>query len=391
MFSLPKKRILQLMAWSVPVMLISCSESRDAVFQRSVIIENAGKVEPKAKAIADIDNDGYNDIMFNTRDGFFWFKYPDWQPFRIGEHITGEDAQAADLDGDGDMDVITSPVYPRGVIWWENPGSGQLADGSGWSKHVVHDSVRAHDVLVEDINQDGRPDIVCEDGILLQNDADRWTLLARDRFAGMSKKEGSDTGDIDGDGDIDFLRYSSSAPYRIIWYENPLPDGMIDSAWPKHEVGPGFEVTSLRTGDIDQDGRADILAAPMYDHGSGLVWFKGPEQPRESDEDWQVQVIDSTIAWVPQSNIFITDINLDGNQDLLILEMEQSDTKRIAVYYNDDGKGMKWRKVLIARTGGHNAKMGDIDNDGDPDLLNANHGWTGIRNPVEIWRNKINP
>ena len=378
--------------WCAAICLFGCAQKQDAVFERVVIIENAGKVEPKAKAIADIDNDGYNDIMFNTRDGFFWFKYPDWQPFQIGEHITGEDARAADLDGDGDMDVITSPVYPKGIIWWENPGSAELTASAGWNKHVIHDTVRAHDILVSDMNLDGRYDVVCEDGILLQSGSDSWILIARDRFEGMTEKEGSDVGDIDGDGDADFIRYMKDAPFSVIWYENPLADGKIaDGPWTGHEIGAGYQVTSVRTGDVNGDDHPDILAAPMYDQGSGLVWFEGPAQPQQHEGDWQRHIIDSTMAWVPQSNIFITDVNLDGSVDVLCMEMEQSDTKRIIVFYNDAGDGQTWRQAMIARTGGHNAKMGDIDNDGDQDILNANHGWTGIRNPVEIWRNRIVP
>ena len=46
---------------------------------------------------------------------------------------------------------------------------------------------------------------------------------------------------------------------------------------------------------------------------------------------------------------------------------------------------------MLATTGGHNIKVGDVDNDGDPDILNANHGFNGAANPVELWRNRRDP
>src|SRR5262249_11018871 len=39
--------------------------------------------------------------------------------------------------------------------------------------------------------------------------------------------------------------------------------------------------------------------------------------------------------------------------------------------------------------GGHNCKAGDVDGDGDIDLLSANHGWNGAPNPIELFRNTV--
>ncbi len=67
------------------------------------------------------------------------------------------EAIAADLDGDGDIDVAaTSWRNPGRVAWFGNNGS---ASGS-WKRHPLKDNWRsANQVIIADLNGDGRPDI----------------------------------------------------------------------------------------------------------------------------------------------------------------------------------------------------------------------------------------
>lgn len=67
------------------------------------------------------------------------------------------EAIAADLDGDGDVDVAgTSWRTPGRVAWFENHG-----DPMGeWTRHILKDNWRsANQVIIADLNGDGRPDI----------------------------------------------------------------------------------------------------------------------------------------------------------------------------------------------------------------------------------------
>jgi hypothetical protein len=78
----------------------------------------------------------------------------------------------------------------------------------------------------------------------------------------------------------------------------------------------------------------------------------------------------------------------DGSPDLVLAEQEQSPTKRIAVFYNVKRDGSTWERQILATTGGHNPKIGKIGKDRRPSLLNANHGFYGAPNPIELWRNE---
>ena len=73
----------------------------------------------------------------------------------------GHEATSADLDGDGDLDVIATGHKPGQVAWFENSGNPKAR----WIKHTLKQRwPNANQVIVADLNNDGRADIVsCAD------------------------------------------------------------------------------------------------------------------------------------------------------------------------------------------------------------------------------------
>ena len=67
------------------------------------------------------------------------------------------EAVARDLDGDGDVDVAaTSWRTPGRVAWFENHGDPR----GRWTMHVLKTDWRsANQIIIADLNGDGRPDI----------------------------------------------------------------------------------------------------------------------------------------------------------------------------------------------------------------------------------------
>ncbi len=129
-------------------------------------------------------------------------------------------ASAADLDSDGDLDIVGASCGST-MAWWENNGAG------GFTQHTLSASFAcAANVDVADLDADGDIDIL---GAGENVDDIRWWenidgqnfsehSIAGGDFSGAS---GVSTADVDGDGDNDVLGAGNRAD-EIRWYENDL-------------------------------------------------------------------------------------------------------------------------------------------------------------------------
>jgi len=81
----------------------------------------------------------------------------------------------------------------------------------------------------------------------------------------------------------------------------------------------------------------------------------------------------------------VADFDRDGALDLVAAHMHQGRSPQEVVVYLNAGGGLNWKRQVIATTGSHDIVAADLDGDGRPDILGANHG--GTFQPVELWRN----
>mmetsp|Transcript_75108 Transcript_75108/g.213620 ORF Transcript_75108/g.213620 Transcript_75108/m.213620 type:complete len:171 (+) Transcript_75108:367-879(+) len=138
---------------------------------------------------------GANDIADDTTDG-------------------PSDVYAIDIDGDGDLDVVSASYYDY-TIWWHENLDGS---GSSWTTHTI--SVETS-----------------------------WcrTVYAQD---------------VDGDGDMDVLAALMS-DNAIVWYENDGSGG----GWTKHTItSSASDAYAVFAIDLDGDGDMDVLSASRNDN-----------------------------------------------------------------------------------------------------------------------------
>lgn len=347
-------------------------------------------------SIGDIDGDGRVDIMVGSEfsEGLVWYNYPSWTRYVIGSGDYTTDGEIADIDRDGDGDVVISCKSRDAIEWWENKGDlfkkekakrhsiesfsrgtekkqeGQksMIKTLSWTPHTIGHKF-SHDLAIGDINGDDCLDVVVfKTGKERQvawfqapkNPREKWTRHEIDAIPG----EGLDIGDIDGDGDFDLAASKK-------WYENVDGHGLD---WKTHMIFHGWgERCRDIIADINRDGKVDIVLS--HSEGSGrLSWFENP--------NWTEHKIEAGLLHGAHS-LEVGDFNKDGWPDVFTGEMHTSDQKRVLLYINLGG-GTSWEKITLAKTGTHNARIGDVGGDGDLDIVGKNYNGPKV---IEMWEN----
>ena len=384
-------RIISLELMAIALLLVMGGAAGAVEFEHVVVDENIGG----RTAIGDIDGDGFNDIVVHTwstdrgkqNDGKIgWYKYPEWQRYNIVDsgHIFGDGVLAVDLDLDGDNDVVTAKGSDKeaSVFWYENPGGKAT---SGWKEHKVATVERASevkDVEVHDMDHDGKPDVVVRTkhkfAVYFQRSPDSWMEVKTDN----AEREGMMIGDVDGDGDHD-------AVMNGFWLENP--ENPRTGKWKRHNIDPtwyedvtgGWQDHSVMADikDLNNDGKADVILSHSEKTGFAIAWYES-DNPKGGSDAWtkhEVGVVDYC------HTLRGGDIDLDGDIDIVAATLIRKSNPEIYVFLNE-GNGLTWRKQQLAATSAYKAKTGDIDNDGDIDIVTA-RSWDEA--PLQIWRSTI--
>ncbi|HLA39150.1 MAG TPA: VCBS repeat-containing protein, partial [Candidatus Glassbacteria bacterium] len=132
--------------------------------------------------------------------------------------------------------------------------------------------------------------------------------------------------------------------------------------------------------DIDLDGRLDVLLSQSEKPGFPVSLYR-TDDPLAGP--WRETVITQGLDYV--HNLKAADFDLDGDIDIFAAEMTKGDDPdEVAVFLND-GTSEHWTKLVLAASGSYSAIVGDVDSDGDLDIL-ALHNWDS--GPLELWINR---
>jgi len=289
-----------------------------------------------------------------------------FNPIVIDNTVVGSKSVfAADMDGDGDMDIVSSSDdWNTGKIkWHENDGS---ADPTLTSENIqAFSGIGIVAVFAADMDGDGDMDIVSASEIpgtigWSENDgAVDPTWSSRSSIANVSNVESVFAADMDADGDMDILT-TSWYNSKLDWYEN---DGATDPTWSKANIGSGGGPKSVFAADMDGDGDMDIAAA--FAENNSIAWY---ENDGATDPTWTVAVIATNAEWA--SSVYVADMDGDGDMDI-VSGSEDDDT--IAWYENDGATDPTFAAVDVFKSDDYvspiSVSAADMDGDGDMDIV----------------------
>jgi uncharacterized repeat protein (TIGR02543 family) len=346
-----------------------------------VVVDQNNPPEPWCKAVGDLTGDGLPDIIIASaaNGGMWWYEAPTWTKRAI--RTTG--SWGTDMQvGDVDNDGDLDIIAP-GMVWYENPRPAGDPRTAVWVQHTIGIVATngSHDVEVADLDADGKLDVV----IRPEGGSGTYAFFqdTPDSWTmvtlGTRAGEGTSIGDIDGDGDLDVA-------INGYWLENPGPSVARTSLWPEHVVDASWPTrVGVLIADVNGDGRKDIVLAPSESAGK-FSWY---EAANPKTGPWTEHLIDASVSYM--HTFKSGDVDRDGNLDLITAEMHQSTTRRVGVYFNL-GQGLSWSQEVIATTGSHNIRVTDIDGDGDIDIVGAN--WSDVAPDsavITLWRNGLVP
>ncbi len=317
--------------------VVGYRQTSEGRWQEQVLGEDL--LVPAHTTVVDLDHDGDFDVIVAILGNIF----PD--DTRVGrvvwlENDNGKfhtkvlldnvrrvaDAQAGDLDGDGDLDIAVAVFgYARGrVLWLENRGDNRFEE------HHLLDAVGAIHVPLADYDGDGDLDIAT---VATQDEEEVWGLenLGQGKFQPrlLHFNINYDIGigglvkcDLDSDGDSDLLlpvgdnfedRFSFPKPY----------DGCF---WLENQGGWKFNARRIATfpgtfaaaaGDLDADGDQDVVLGSTFNEweraGSpSLVWL---ENDGHQNFQAQPQSIDERPTHL--ATVDCGDLDGDGRDDIV--------------------------------------------------------------------------
>ena len=364
--------------------------------RRYIDLDYGGNGKPGWVRAGDIDLDGDRDLV--AGGGYALFVYENggeadgWK--RYG-NLDGTNQMGAnggelfDVDGDGDLDVV-SALYYDDLGWWENPDP-PLTDAP-WTFHVLSNETRyMHDLIRVDLDGD---QVAAEFIANLNssysnakitikwfrpggNPKSLWEqhTIEPDRSEGAPHGHaGLDVADVNGDGDLD-LAYANG------WYEGPADPS---DTWTWHQVTTEYGISNVLARDMDEDEDLDLVMGAGH-HGEGVYWY---EQPDGSPFGaWSEHAIDADLHH-PEC-LQSVDLATDGDVDIVTCDLFfgeapgepgwDEEVHSIYLYENLPGDD-NWDKSVLSPNSypSHQLQIDDVNRDGAWDVISESAGTSVI-------------
>jgi hypothetical protein len=301
---------------------------------------------------------------------------------------------AGDLNGDGYTDIIVADI---GILWPSDEPAGSVVvlwgsqDGIRTNQTIISGIGRTVCAEAADLDGDGDLDLtLCEFGhqngsvSWLENDGDgNWTQHVIEARPGAIHAMPFDA---DNDGDIDIAVSISQLEEAIMLYRND-GQGMFSAETLFNSTDTFYGMSGLRIMDLDEDGDDDI------------VFTNGDTMDRDVPDGMNPYDIHG-VAWLENDaglftyheltrhwgayDTLLYDVDEDGDEDLIVVSLQFDDLFPITVprqeviWLERDGNDwVKHEPVQVPRMFFITIGKADMDGDGDLDIIGASHDSLG--------------
>jgi hypothetical protein len=331
----------------------------------------AHATETGATAAADIDGDGKTELIIGSDGALLWYRPSTSERGVVSRGYFNVGIALEDIDRDGHKEIIIGKnIHGKWALCWYKFGATLHDD---WAEHILDGETAGspHDVVFGDVDGDGELELVanamyCDTPGLFTYKVPRdptqpWKKQTVQ--SGLSA-EGTATGDLDGDGKDEIV----CGPY---WFSAPPGGAFSGQLWKTHSLAPDYrEFCRAAVIDVNGDGRPDvILVEDEYPDGR-LAWFEN-RLKEGSETPWTEHPIEAPLnfchtlrAWhdakTKQVQVLACEMNEGG------WEAPYNWNARLIRYTPLDG-GKSWHSEILYRgEGTHEAVYTDLDGTGTP-------------------------
>lgn len=297
-----------------------------------------------------------------------------------------------DINGDGKPDLVSVSVQANTISIFINSssvGNISFTTGPGYATGTSPSGV-----AIADIDGDGKPDLIVvnEEGntmSVFRNISSGGTVAfaSRQDFATGVLPTGLAIGDLDGDGKPD-VAVVNNLSNTVSIFHNISTTGSVKFS-PKTDVSTtsgSDNPYAIAIADIDGDGKPDLIVTNyIFTQVNPAVY--GFSILRNMAQPGQVSF--AAPVNFSSGNAFgigVGDMNGDGKPDLVVTNSVSAPGLNLNVWQNNSAAGSisLGSPVPLMANSPYAAAIGDIDNDGVPDLLVSN----SASNTVFIWHNR---
>jgi hypothetical protein len=329
----------------------------------------------RAKGSGDLDGDGKGDLVVGAADGgVFWYRNGEWLPKRtISASLKpAEEIRVADLTKDARNDVIVA--INGGSDWFENGGAG-----ASWTQRSLQRTETLHDIAVADIDGDGKQDVIGRRAYPYGQPLRIWRQVSKTSWS-LTSINLPETGtglavakiDTDSKPDIAVGKF---------WLKNTSTSGQIRFQLPVYTYNAAAERDAkVAAGDINGDGRIDLLVTPPHPTITGthkVAWY---EAPVDRTATWQEHVLKANAQPVIHT-AWVVDLDGDGRNDL-VTAMDSLGTGQLPIKAYINNGNETFTVQTIANDAQHAMQVLTVN--GKKALVGADYNETP-KSSVDMW------